>query len=93
MREQSILIQTSARGQTISVSGTSAQAAAFPETEAYICATVDCFCIAGDNPTATTSCTFIPANIPLRLYGWKPGQKLAFITGGGTGTVYLTPGA
>ncbi|MBO9602549.1 MAG: hypothetical protein J7496_08585 [Novosphingobium sp.] len=91
-REQSLLVPETAIGLTVSISGTSAQSAALSEDSAVVCSTVDCFVMKGTNPTATTGGAFIPANVPLRLFGWKPGQKLAFITSGATGTVYLTPG-
>lgn len=91
-REQSLLVPRTANGQSIAVSTATAQSAALDFTDALVTSTVDCFVVAGANPVATTACAFIPANTPLRLYGWKLGEKLAFITASGSGTVYLTPG-
>lgn len=88
----SITVPQVANKQAISVSGTSAQSAALDAEWATVWATVDCYVLAGSNPTATTSCLFIPASTYLRLTGWTRGQKLAFIAGG-SGTVHLTPGA
>lgn len=83
-------------GQSVSVSGTSAATtnALGGSPECLVYSTVECFALAGSNPTATVALgTPIPANTLIRLRGLKAGDKLAFITSGGTGTAYVRPGA
>lgn len=79
------------KAQTVSASGTSAQSTAFNgPTKARIYSTVDVFFRRGSNPTAVTTDSILPAYTMFRVTGIKDGDKLAFITGGGTGTVYIT---
>lgn len=77
--------------QSVSASTSSAQTTnAIGGTDPLIYSTVECFALAGANPTATVADgTPIPANTLLRLEGVQPGDKLAFITATGTGTVYV----
>lgn len=77
--------------QSVSVSGTSA-ATTDPINcdDPLVYSTVECFAIAGPNPTATVAAgTPIPPSTLIRLVGAQPGDRLAFITTGGTGTVYV----
>jgi hypothetical protein len=92
--EHSLTIDAGGTSQAVSISTTSAQSAAIPGGSAVIYSTVDCFVRSGANPTALSNGTdrFIPAGIYLRV-GFASGEKLAFITAAGTGTVYIAPGA
>lgn len=80
---------------SVSVSGTSAKTAnPIGKTSALIYSTVECFVLAGDDPTATAALgTPIPANALVRLGGIDASEKLAFIAASGTGTAYVRPGA
>lgn len=93
VREISLNVPHAAVSSTVAISTTSAQSSAIAAESAYIYSTVDCFAVAGATPTATTACMFVPKETPLRIGGIKRGQKLAFITASGSGSVYLTPGA
>jgi len=79
--------------QSVSASTSSAQTTnAVDGSDPLIYSTVECFAVAGANPTATVANgTPIPASTLLRLGGVQPGDKLAFITATGTGTVYVCP--
>ena len=100
MPELSIKVPNTASTLSVAISGTSAQSSALVNIAgasindaAVVMSTVDCFVICGDNPTATTSCMPLLANVQYRLYGWNAGDKMAFITAGSVGTVYITPSA
>lgn len=90
-------IQATSGGQSESValSGTSAQSSAILSDRCTVFVTVDCFIRHGSNPTALSTGVddIIPAGNKVRISGIIPGNKLAFITGGATGTAYITPGA
>lgn len=92
-REDAVLVCRGAGEgqQSVSVSGTSAATASpIGSDDPLIYSTVECFAVAGTNPTATVAIgTPIPANQLVRLAGVQPGDNLAFITTGGTGTVYI----
>lgn len=89
-------IQSTAGGQseTVSISGTSAQSSAIGAGSCTIYSTVDCYYREGSNPTALADGTddFIPGGNKIRITGILSTNKLAFITGGASGTVYITPG-
>ena len=100
MPELSIRVPSTASTLSVAISGTSAQSPALVNIAgadindaAVVMSTVDCFVIEGVNPTATTSCMPLLANVQYRLYGWNAGEKMAFITAGSVGTVYITPSA
>ena len=100
MPELSIRVPSTASTLSVAISGTSAQSGALVNIAgasindaAVVMSTVDCFVIYGSNPTATTSCMPLIANVQYRLYGWNAGDKMAFITAGSAGTVYITPSA
>lgn len=86
--------------QTVAVSTTSAQSAAIgaandgsgPRSVLFY-SDVAVFFRQGSNPTALSNGTdtLLPASVLLRVTGIIPGNKLAFKTSSGTGTVYLTP--
>ena len=78
--------------QAVSVSGTSASTSVLSGSAAVILPTVDCFVIRGESPTATTSCLPLLGGNMVRVSGMRQGEKLAFITSGATGTVYVTEG-
>lgn len=81
--------------QSVSVSTTSAQTTnAIGSQECLVYSSVECFALAGSDPTATVAAgTPIGAGQSIRLRGIQSGDKLAFITATGTGTVYVRPGA
>ena len=100
MPELSIKVPSTASTLSVAISGTSAQSPALVNITgatindaAVVMCTSDCFVICGSNPTATTSCMPLLANVQYRLYGWNSGDKMAFITSSGTGTAYITPSA
>jgi len=79
--------------QQVSASGTSAATTnAINAEDPLVYSTVEVFAVAGASPTATVAAgTPIPANTLIRLSGVQPGDRLAFITASGTGTVYVCP--
>lgn len=77
---------------SVSTSTTSAQSVVLNGDSVYVLSTAIVFMVRGTSPTATTSCMPIPANFPVQLKGIQQGEKLAFINGTGTGTVYVTQG-
>lgn len=81
--------------QSVSVTTSSAQTTnAIGADNCVVYSTVECFALAGSNPTATVAAgTPIPANAPVRLFGISAGEKLAFIAASGSGTAYVRPGA
>ena len=94
-KELSLTVTTGGTSQAVSISSTSAQSAAISASSVLVCATAACFVRRGSNPTALSNGTdqYLPADTLVRLDGWAAGDKLAFVTTGATGTVYLTPGA
>lgn len=98
--EISVNVPDSATSSVVAISGASAQSAAFGDaakmnnTTVLVSPSVDCFVRQGSNPTAVANGT------DMLLRGAQtyrvlvaPGNKLAFITSGGAGNVYLTPAA
>jgi hypothetical protein len=81
--------------QSVSVSGVSAQTTnAIGSPTAVVYSNVEAFALAGSNPSASVAAgTPIAAGQMIRFTGIQPGDKLAFITAGATGTVYVRPGA
>lgn len=80
--------------QSVSVSAVSAQSAVVGAPECLVYSTVECFALAGADPTATVAAgTPIPANTLIRLRGLVAGDEIAFIAASGTGTAYIRPGA
>jgi hypothetical protein len=93
-RTDGVWVSRGAEGQqSVSVSTSSAQTtSALTGNDPLVYATVECFVVAGTNPTASVATgTPIPAAGYVRLLGVQPGDKLAFITASGTGTVYVCP--
>lgn len=93
-QEVSILIGAGGASQSVAISTTSAQSAAITGDNAVLYSTADCFVRSDTNPTALADGTdhFLPANTYVRAR-FAAGNKLAFKTAAGTGTVYITPGA
>ena len=81
-----------AQTTTVSTSTTSAQSPVLNGDSVYVLSTTLVFMVRGSNPTATTGCMPIPANFPVQIKGIEQGEKLAFILGTGTGSVYITQG-
>lgn len=80
--------------QQVSVSTSSAATTnVIADLDPLVYSTVECFAVAGTGtPTATVAAgTPIPALTLIRLTGIQPGDRLAFITATGTGTVYVCP--
>lgn len=90
---QSFQVSTGGTSQAVSVSTTSAQSTAINSPTAMLYSTVDVFLRQGSNPTAVADGTdqILPAFTLVRAYKITVGNKLAFKTASGTGTVYITP--
>jgi hypothetical protein len=91
-RDITLCAHTGGRSQSVAISTVSAQSAAMTADTCVLYSSAECFVRQGSNPTAVSNGTdlHIPANTLIRL-SIIPGNKLAFITATGTGTVYLTP--
>jgi hypothetical protein len=73
--------------QTVSISGTAASSTAVSQRVARIVATVDVhISVTG---TATTSDYYIPSNTVEFIHTYS-GDTISFITGGSTGTAYVS---
>ena len=94
VQAQSITALTGGQSASIAISVTSAQSAAITTGSVVATPTVDCFFRQGSSPTALSNGTdqILLANNSFRISGIVSGNKLAFITASGTGTVYITPG-
>lgn len=77
--------------QSVSMSTTSAQSAALNGGSALVQVNAACFVIRGKNPTATTACMPLVADVPYMMRGIAAGEKLAFIMASSTGTATITP--
>lgn len=90
----SIWSLTGGQSESVAISGTSAQSAAITGTHAVVTPTIDCFFRQGASPTALADGTdqILLGGNQYRISGIVNGNLLAFITTGGTGTVYITPG-
>ena len=90
----SIIALTGGQSASVAISTASAQSFAITSGSAVVTPTVDCFFRQGSNPTALSNGTdqVLFANNSYRIANITSGNKLAFITGAGTGTVYLSPG-
>lgn len=78
---------------TVSVSTTSAQSAAITAKRMVLYSSCDVFFRQGSNPTALADGTdqILPAYTMLRVVDIESGNKLAFKTASGAGTVYIAP--
>lgn len=79
--------------QVLAYTGTSAQSTALSADASVIriVSTTDCHVLIGDNPTATTTSTFLPAGL-VEYVGCKGGNKVAAIqkSGGTAGSLFIT---
>lgn len=73
--------------QSVSVSGTAASSTSITQRVTRICATVNVH--VSVSGTATTSDCFIPANSIEFIHTYE-GDTISFITGGSSGTAYVT---
>lgn len=76
---------------TVSASTTTAQSAMLNGENLVVSGDVPFHIIFGANPTATTSCTRVPADTLVRFTNIKPTEKFAVILASGTGTVQYSP--
>lgn len=96
MVEQSVVIPDAARSQKKTLDATSRTSDAIDAPSFVFAPTVDCFVRAGLAPAAVNDGTDLflyGGNIYRVISGWTPGWKLAFITAGQAGSIYITPGA
>lgn len=92
--QESIAIYSGGQSQQVAITAASASSTAITgSNKLYICATVDCFVRQGATPTALATGVdqFIPAYTPMRIAGFTSGNKVACITTGGSGYLYITP--
>lgn len=77
-------------GQTVAISGASAQSSAITATQVDVTADTACFIALGNNPTAALNTSYrIPAGVgPIRL-GLTSGDKIAVI--GTAGNLWIHP--
>jgi hypothetical protein len=105
VREISVKLDAAgAAGQKVAISAVSAQSAAITlrptptsgdrTEDVLVTPSVDCFVKQGSNPTAVvdTDVLLLGGNT-YRLSGFTTGNKLAFITSGAAGNVWIYPGA
>lgn len=94
-KEPSLSANDGGTSQTIAISTASAASTALTSDTVLIYSTINCFMRRGVTPVALSGGTdqFIASNSYLRIDNIRSGDKLAFITASGTGSVYLTPGA
>jgi hypothetical protein len=94
--EVSIAMDFGGRSQVVSVSSSATQSNPINAANVVVTPTVPCFVRQGTNPTAVNDGTdiFLLA-AQYRVIGVSPGNKLSFIalSGGSTGSVYITPEA
>jgi hypothetical protein len=78
--------------QGVAISTVSAASAAINAVMAVVTPSVDCFMRQGAAPVALADGTdqFLVGGLPYRV-SLTAGNKLAFKTASGTGTVYITP--
>lgn len=82
--------------RTVAFTGTAGSTAAWPSGAqgVVIWADVSCYVTVGENVTATTSSTPIPANTPIPFYvppGTGAPWRVSAIQLGGSGNVYAKP--
>lgn len=96
----SIKALTGGQSSVVAISAASAQSAALTmnstdQTDVLVTPTVDCFMRQGSAPVAVSDGTdqILLAGNTYRVSGIVNGNKLAFITTGAAGSVYISPGA
>lgn len=95
-RVVSAAVDTGGLSQVVAISGTSAQSSVLTTVggvDALVTPTVDCFVRQGANPTALSNGTdmILLGGNTYRLSGIASGNRLAFITSGAAGSVFITP--
>ena len=93
--EESVIALKGGTCAAVAVSTASAQSAAITSGRVVLYSSVECFFRQGSNPTALSDGTdqILPASTMLRVVDIESGNKLAFKTASGTGTVYIAPAA
>lgn len=93
--EYSMAALTGGQSEKVAVSGTSATSAVIGGSYVVVTPDTNVFVRRGSTPVAVADGTdqMLLANQSYRLYGLNTQDKLAFITSGGTGNVYISPGA
>jgi hypothetical protein len=89
----SIVVDDGGKSQAVAISTTSAQSTPIIDETALVTLTTSAFVRKGTNPTAvsTGADIYLMADVTYRLAVAR-GERLAFITTGGSGTAYITPG-
>lgn len=87
-----LVVEGGGTSQQLNVSTTSVQSAPIASPRVFVFSEVPCFMRHGSSPTAVADGTdqYLPGGTPVRL-ALPSGNRLAFISTGGTGKVYLTP--
>jgi hypothetical protein len=88
----SMAVPNRASTTTVAISTTSAQSGVLAGGNVVLKSTAECFVVRGSNPTATVLCLPLLADQQYRLTGIAEGERLAFITASGSGTVHITEG-
>jgi len=90
-----VLPQAQKNSQQVAMTTASAQTTTLGGGDCIVTVTAFAFVERGANPTATSDgkSVALAPNIPYRLRGVQPGEKLAFIVPTGTGTAYVTEGS
>ncbi len=94
--EYSLNANRGGRAQKVSISTTSAQSGVLSGVRfAVVTPSVECFYRCDSNPTAVSDGTddILLAGHSYRINDIRDGDKMAFITASGTGSVYISPGA
>lgn len=93
--EESVVALKGGTCEAVAVSTTSAESAAITSGRVVLYSSVECFFRQGSNPTALATGVdqILPASTMLRVVDIESGNKLAFKTASGTGTVYIAPAA
>lgn len=93
--EESVVALKGGTCAAVAISTTSAKSAAILTGRVVLFSSAECFFRQGADPTALSDGTdqILPASTMLRVVDIETGNKLAFKTASGTGTVYIAPAA
>ena len=92
--QESLTLYSGGQSQQVNVTAASAASAAITNSKTiYLCSTVDCFVRQGVTPVALATGVdqFLPAYTPFRYAGFVSGNKMAVISTGNSGVLYITP--
>ena len=91
--QHSLTLSPGGTGEKIAISTVSAPSAAYFTPYLVVYSDVACYARSGATPTALATGVdqYLVGGAQYR-FPWKDGDKAAFITLTGTGTVYITPG-